>query len=114
MTSTLEANGMQVVYAESGRDGIDALARHPDVNIVLMDIMMPGMDGYETIKLIRSDTQYKALPIIAVTAKALKDDRDRCLAAGASDYLSKPVDVSKLLGMINLWCNSSAGPDGQA
>ncbi len=103
LTSVLESQGLEVLYAENGRDGIAALERNPDVDLVLMDVMMPEMDGYETMKAIRKDPAYKALPIIAITAKALKEDRDRCIVAGASDYLPKPVDTDKLLQLIRLW-----------
>jgi len=103
MTSVLEANGLKVVYAENGQSGVEALGREPDIDVILMDIMMPGMDGYETIRAIRANPVYRRKPIFAITAKALKDDRDRCLQAGASDYLPKPVDVTKLLDLIRLW-----------
>jgi len=103
LTSVLEGHGLEVVYAENGRDGINALERHPDVDVVLMDVMMPEMDGYETMKVIRKDPAHKALPIIAITAKALKEDREKCIQAGASDYLPKPVDAEKLLELVRLW-----------
>jgi CheY-like chemotaxis protein len=103
MTSVLEAHQMQVVFAENGKAGIEALQAHPDIDIVLMDVMMPEMDGYETMRVIRSDPKYKTLPIVAVTAKALKDDREKCVAAGATDYLPKPVDPSKLVELMALW-----------
>ena len=103
MTGILEGEQMRVVYAENGRAGIQALDQHPDVDVVIMDVMMPEMDGYQTIKVIRNDPRFQTLPIIAITAKALKEDRDRCLAAGASDYLSKPVDPENLLSVIRLW-----------
>jgi len=103
VTSMLESNGLDVIYAENGKDGIAALERNPDVNVVLMDVMMPEMDGYETMRHIRRDPSHKALPIIAITAKALKEDREKCIQAGASDYLPKPVDPDKLLELIRLW-----------
>jgi HAMP domain-containing protein/CheY-like chemotaxis protein/signal transduction histidine kinase len=103
LTSVLENHGMQVVFAENGRAAIEMLEQHRDVDIVLMDVMMPEMDGYETMRAIRKDLKYASLPIIAVTAKALKDDREKCMAAGASDYLPKPVDTDKLLELIRLW-----------
>src|SRR5207249_3850297 len=84
-----------VVY--NGKDAISALERNPDVDVVLMDVMMPEMDGYQTMRAIRSDPAHKALPIIAITAKALKEDREKCIQAGASDYLPKPVENDKLL-----------------
>ena len=103
VTSMLETNGLDVVYAENGKDGIDALERNPDIDVVLMDVMMPEMDGYETMRAIRKDPAHKALPIIAITAKALKEDREKCIQAGASDYLPKPVDAEKLMELIRLW-----------
>jgi HAMP domain-containing protein/signal transduction histidine kinase/CheY-like chemotaxis protein len=103
LTSVLESHGLEVLYAENGKDGIAALERNPDVNLVLMDVMMPEMDGYETMRAIRKDPAHKALPIIAITAKALKEDRDKCIVAGASDYIPKPVDTDKLLQLIRLW-----------
>jgi CheY-like chemotaxis protein len=107
LTSVLEGHGMQVLYAENGRAGLAALREHQDVDVVLMDVMMPEMDGYQTMTAIRSDPTYKAVPIIAITAKALKEDRERCISAGASDYLPKPVDVDKLLEAVRLWSCAS-------
>jgi signal transduction histidine kinase/HAMP domain-containing protein len=102
-TSLLEALGMKVLSAENGRLGIETIERHPDIDIVLMDIMMPEMDGYETIRRIRKDPNKSWLPVIAVTAKALKEDRDRCMNAGASDYLAKPIDEAQLVELIGIW-----------
>ncbi|NRD62900.1 HAMP domain-containing protein [Corallococcus exiguus] len=106
LTSVLENHSMQVVFAENGRAAIEMLGQHPDVDVVLMDVMMPEMDGYETMRAIRKDPKYASLPIIAVTAKALKDDREKCMAAGASDYLPKPVDTDKLLELVRLWVSA--------
>ncbi|MGZ6143096.1 MAG: response regulator, partial [Myxococcales bacterium] len=103
LTSVLESQGLEVLYAENGKDGIESLERNPDVDVVLMDVMMPEMDGYETMRAIRKDPAHKALPIIAITAKALKEDREKCIQAGASDYLPKPVDADKLMELIRLW-----------
>jgi CheY-like chemotaxis protein len=103
MTSVLEASGLHVIYAENGQAGVEALTKDPAIDVVLMDIMMPGMDGYETIRSIRANPMFRGKPIVAVTAKALKEDRDKCLEAGASDYLPKPVDTHKLLELIRLW-----------
>jgi CheY-like chemotaxis protein len=103
LASVLEAQGLEVVYAENGKDGIATLERNPDVDVVLMDVMMPEMDGYETMRAIRKDSNFKSLPIIAITAKALKEDREKCIVAGASDYLPKPVDPEKLIELIRLW-----------
>jgi len=107
ITSLLEAQGMNVLRAENGRAGIEMIARHPDIDIVLMDIMMPEMDGYETMKLIRKDPAKHRLPVIAVTAKALKEDRERCMNAGASDYLAKPIDEAQLIDLIGIWTGAS-------
>jgi HAMP domain-containing protein/signal transduction histidine kinase/CheY-like chemotaxis protein len=103
ITTLLERHRMQVVYAESGAAGIAALRESPDIDVVLMDIMMPEMDGYETIRIIRSENRWEDLPIIAVTARALKEDRDQCLRSGASDHLAKPIDENKLVQLIALW-----------
>jgi len=108
MTSILEANGIKVLYADNGRAGIDMLENDPDIDLVLMDIMMPGMDGYEAIKEIRGIPRFSSIPIVAVTAKALPEDRDKCLGAGASDYLPKPVDAAMLLEVIRLWTGGQA------
>jgi CheY-like chemotaxis protein len=109
MTSVLEASGLKVIYAENGQAGIEALAKDPTIDLVLMDVMMPGMDGYETIRAIRANPVFRGIPIVAVTAKALKEDRAKCLEAGASDYLPKPVDTEKLLDLIRLWTGSGEG-----
>ncbi|ADO68973.1 HAMP domain-containing protein [Stigmatella aurantiaca] len=106
LTSVLENQGLQVIFAENGRAAIEMLEKNRDVDVVLMDIMMPEMDGYETMQAIRQNLQYAQLPIIAITAKALKDDREKCMAAGASDYLPKPVDTDKLIELIRLWVNA--------
>jgi CheY-like chemotaxis protein len=103
MSSALEGKGLDVIYAENGKRALETLRRTPDIAVVLMDIMMPEMDGFEAIKAIRNEPPYKAAPIIAVTAKALKEDRDKCIRAGASDYLPKPIDTAKLLEMIGVW-----------
>jgi len=103
LTSVLESHGMEVMYAENGEDGIDLLQRHPEIDLVLMDIMMPGMDGYETIRAIRSEEGFKQLPIISLTAKAMKGDREKSIASGASDYITKPVDTDQLLSLMRVW-----------
>ncbi|MGZ3477136.1 MAG: response regulator, partial [Polyangiales bacterium] len=103
LTSVLEGQHMEVFYAENGKAGIEALGHHPDVDVVLMDVMMPEMDGYQTMRAIRQNPRFRTLPIIAITAKALKDDRDKCIEAGASDYLPKPVESDKLIQLIKLW-----------
>jgi CheY-like chemotaxis protein len=103
LTSALESRGMRVSFAENGREGIEQLDAHPDVDLVLMDIMMPELDGYETTRLIREQDRWAQLPIIALTAKAMKGDRERCIAAGASDYITKPVDIDQLLSLMRVW-----------
>ncbi len=103
LTSVLERRRMQVVYAENGRDGIDMLKRTPGIAGVLMDIMMPEMDGYEATREIRNIPKFKSIPIIAVTAKAMKGDRQKCIEAGASDYITKPVDTEQLLSLLRIW-----------
>jgi HAMP domain-containing protein/signal transduction histidine kinase/CheY-like chemotaxis protein len=103
LTSILERHQIQVVHAENGRAGIDLLAQSPEIDIVLMDIMMPGMDGYETIRSIREVEALRDLPIIAVTAKAMKGDREKCIESGASDYIAKPVDLDQLFSLMRVW-----------
>jgi HAMP domain-containing protein/CheY-like chemotaxis protein/signal transduction histidine kinase len=103
LSSLLERQQMQVSFAENGRDGIEVLERDPGIEIVLMDIMMPEMDGYDTMRAIRRIPKFKSLPIITLTAKAMKGDRDKCIAAGASDYITKPVDVAQLLSLMRVW-----------
>jgi CheY-like chemotaxis protein len=103
LTSALEAHCMQVVHAENGQEGIDLLQATPDIEAVLMDIMMPEMDGYQTIEQIRKNPAFRRLPIIALTAKAMKGDREKCLEAGASDYLAKPVNTEQLLSSLRMW-----------
>jgi CheY-like chemotaxis protein len=103
LTSALEMRGMKVLYAENGREGIVRLRESPDVDLVLLDVMMPEMDGYETARSIRSMTRFEHLPIISLTAKAMKGDREKCIAAGASDYITKPVDMDQLLSLMRVW-----------
>ena len=100
LTGALEEHGIRVLDAESGSAGLDSLKREPDVDAVLMDMMMPGLDGFDSIRMIRSQHQFRDLPIIAVTARAMKGDREKCIEAGATDYLSKPVDVGQLLAQL--------------
>ncbi|MDQ3646911.1 MAG: response regulator, partial [Actinomycetota bacterium] len=106
LASVLENNGMEVQFAENGRDGIETLQRNPDVDLVLMDIMMPEMDGYETMRAIRKLKRFEKLPIIALTAKAMKGDREKSIASGASDYITKPVDTDQLLSLMRVWLYS--------
>ena len=103
MSSALEHHGLNVEIGRNGFEALEALEQHPDVDIVLMDIMMPGMDGLEAIRRIRSDLRFKRLPIIAITAKAMKNDQEQCLAAGASDYLAKPIDLDRLYSLLRVW-----------
>jgi CheY-like chemotaxis protein len=103
LTSVLEQHNLQVVHAENGRAGIETLLKTPDVDGVLMDIMMPEMDGYETTRAIRQIAEFRTLPIIAVTAKAMKGDRAKCIEAGASDYITKPVDLDQLFSVLRVW-----------
>ena len=103
MTSTLENEGMIVICALNGKDAIDKLKENSSIDIVLMDIMMPVMDGYEATAAIRKDGAYLELPIIAVTAKAMSDDREKCIEAGASDYITKPINTDLLLSVMQAW-----------
>ncbi|HJU60794.1 MAG TPA: response regulator, partial [Candidatus Binatia bacterium] len=103
LTSLLEQHGMQVVSAETGTEAISLLDQNEGIDAVLMDIMMPEMDGYETIRMIRRNHQHRLLPILALTAKAMKGDREKCLEAGASDYIAKPVDTAELLALLRIW-----------
>jgi CheY-like chemotaxis protein len=101
--TVLEPHGMKLLAAENGRQAIDLLQNERDFDAVLMDIMMPEMDGYDTMRAIRKIGRLRSLPIIALTAKAMKGDREKCLEAGASDYVSKPVDTDQLLGVLRAW-----------
>jgi len=103
LTSVLEGRGMHVVFAENGREGLECLEANADIDLVLMDLMMPEMDGYEATTAIRSKPEHRALPIIALTAKAMQGDRERSIAAGASDYITKPVDPDQLLSLMRVW-----------
>jgi HAMP domain-containing protein/CheY-like chemotaxis protein/signal transduction histidine kinase len=103
LSSVLERRGMEVLTAGTGREAIETLESTPDLAIVLMDIMMPEMDGYETMQVIRRNPAFRRLPIIALTAKAMKGDREKCLEAGASEYLAKPVNTEQLLSALRMW-----------
>jgi len=103
ITSILELYGLTVIHAASGHEGIETLRREPGIDLVLMDVMMPEMDGYATTAAIREIPQFAQLPVIAVTARAMQGDRDKSLAAGASDYVTKPVDTDELLNCIKRW-----------
>jgi CheY-like chemotaxis protein len=92
-----------VVPAENGKDGIEILKNTPGIDVVLMDVMMPEMDGYEAMRAIRAMPQFRRLPIVALTAKAMQGDRDLCMEAGASDYIAKPVDADQLISLLRVW-----------
>ena len=103
LTSLLEQHKIKILHSESGKDAIEILKRTPGIDVVLMDLMMPDMDGYETMRAIRKIAKFRQLPIVALTAKAMKGDREKCLEAGASDYITKPVDIPQLLSMLRVW-----------
>jgi CheY-like chemotaxis protein len=103
LTSMLELHGVNVLRAENGRKGVDTLVAHPEVDLVLMDVMMPEMDGYTATATIRAMPGYADLPIIAVTAKAMPGDQEKSLASGANDYVTKPVDADRLMACIQRW-----------
>ena len=103
LSAVLEEHDMAIVSADNGRDAIDILRENPGIDIVLMDIMMPEMDGLETMRAIRKIPALKNLPIVAVTAKAMKGDREKCIDAGAWDYLSKPVNAEQMLAVLRAW-----------
>jgi HAMP domain-containing protein/CheY-like chemotaxis protein/nitrogen-specific signal transduction histidine kinase len=103
LTSALEPRGMSVRFAENGREAIESLDADPGVDLILMDVMMPEMDGHETTRALRSDARFADLPVIALTAKAMKGDREKSIAAGASDYITKPVDIEQLISLMRVW-----------
>jgi len=103
LTTVLESQEMEVLSATNGRQAIELIKSRPDLSVVLMDIMMPEMDGYETMREIRRDPKLRSLPILALTAKAMKGDREKCLQAGASDYIAKPVNTEQLLSLLRVW-----------
>ncbi len=103
LTSVLEEQGMIVMNAENGLNGIEMLKNNPQTDLILMDMMMPGLDGYDTIRAMRGLERFRGVPIIGVSAKAMKGDREKCIEAGASDYISKPVNVDHLLSLIRTW-----------
>jgi len=103
LSKILKERGMEILKAENGKSALEILENHPDINLVLMDIMMPEMDGFEAMKRIRSTVKFKNLPVIALTAKAMKDDKQKCIDAGANDYITKPIDVERLLSLIRVW-----------
>jgi hypothetical protein len=114
VASLLERFDVEVVFAENGRRGIEVLEANADVDVVLMDIMMPEMDGYATMRTIRRRDRFSTLPIIALTAKAMMGDREKCLQAGASDYVTKPVENDQLLAVLRVWlCSDGRIERGQ-
>jgi CheY-like chemotaxis protein/nitrogen-specific signal transduction histidine kinase len=108
LTKALEQHKMKVISATDGKEALQAMKENPNVDVVLMDMMMPEMDGYESIKRIRMEPGFKDLPILAVTAKAMMGDREKCIEAGASDYISKPVDIDQLLSLLRVWLYDKA------
>ena len=103
LSKILKERGMEIIKAENGKNALQMLELHPDIHLVLMDIMMPEMDGYEAMKAIRSQVRFTRLPVIALTAKAMKDDKQKCIDAGANDYITKPIDVERLLSLMRVW-----------
>jgi CheY-like chemotaxis protein len=110
LSATLRSKGADVLVADTGKAALDVLRREREVDAVLMDIMMPEMDGYETVRRIRQDLRLTELPVIALTAKAMKGDRDRCLEVGANDYLPKPIDPERLLAILHSRLNGVPAP----
>ena len=106
LSKILKERGMEIVKADNGKNALEMLSKHPDIDLVLMDIMMPEMDGYEAMKQIRSQAKFKNLPVIALTAKAMKDDKRKCIDAGASDYIAKPIDIERLLSLMRVWLSN--------
>ncbi len=103
LSSALQVYDINIVIANNGREALEKLEETETIDLVLMDIMMPEMDGYEAMRTIREQRKYKKLPIIALTAKAMKNDREKCIEAGANDYIAKPVDIDQLLSMLRVW-----------
>jgi CheY-like chemotaxis protein len=103
LSKILKERGMEIIKAENGKNALEMLELHPDIDLVLMDIMMPEMDGFEAMKRIRSSMKFKKLPVIALTAKAMKDDKQKCIDAGANDYITKPIDIERLLSLMRVW-----------
>ena len=108
ISGILESEGLRVIVANNGKECLDKLAQHKDIDLVLMDIMMPEMDGYAAMQEIRNKDKYKNLPIIALTAKAMTGDREKCIQAGATDYVAKPVNVDQLLSLMKVHLYSEA------
>ena len=113
LTGVFERYGGEVLYAENGHAAIQALERNEDISLVLMDVMMPELDGNATMRAVRRMPQFAGLPIIALTAKAMKGDREKSIQAGASDYFAKPVETDHLLQLMRHWLRRSSGPGGE-
>jgi CheY-like chemotaxis protein len=103
LSKILAERGMEIIKAENGITALEMLDKHTDIDMVLMDIMMPEMDGYEAMRKIRSQIKFKNLPVIALTAKAMKEDKQKCIDAGANDYITKPIDIERLLSLMRVW-----------
>jgi len=103
VSNILEEKGIEVLVGKTGKEGLECLKAHPDIDLVLMDIMMPEMDGYEAMGEIRKQERFRSLPIIALTAKAMTGERNKCLEAGASDYLAKPFDIEQMFSLMRVW-----------
>jgi CheY-like chemotaxis protein len=103
LATVLEEREMEVIVAKNGKESLRLLDENPDISLVLMDIMMPEMDGYEAMRKIREQPRFRKLPMIALTAKAMKGDKAKCIEAGANDYLAKPVDTDKLVSLMRVW-----------
>jgi len=106
LTKILKERGMDVLKAENGKMALVMLNSIHDIDLVLMDIMMPEMDGYEAMRQIRMQLKFKKLPVIALTAKAMKEDKQKCIDAGANDYITKPIDVDRLLSLMRVWLSN--------
>jgi CheY-like chemotaxis protein len=106
LSTVLQERGMEIIKAGNGKIALEMLETHKDIDLVLMDIMMPEMDGYEAMRQIRSQGKLKSLPVIALTAKAMKDDKQKCINAGANDYITKPIDVDRLLSLMRVWLSN--------
>src|ERR1035437_5673648 len=106
LSKVLKERGMEIIKAENGKNALEMLNTHVDIDLILMDIMMPEMDGYEAMRQIRLQKRYKSLPVIALTAKAMNDDKQKCIDAGANDYIAKPVDMERLLSLMRVWLSN--------
>jgi CheY-like chemotaxis protein len=114
LTSVFERYGARIRYAENGRQGMEILDHEDDIALVLMGVMMPELDGYATMAAIRQRPEFAGLPIISVTAKAMKGDRAKSIASGASEYVTKPVEISQLVGLMRSWLERRPPPDGRS